>query len=938
MNRGDLLVDDMRLVAQAIKDADPGGHCLILATAGPPCPDFSPVMGKNRGRDQPEGSKFIKFCQKLCQLEELLPHHTFAIVVENVVMSDESDCLHFSKALRAQPVLLDSADLGAVSRPRLWWTRLDWSKIRTNPFTGEQLVWTQHNQHRQIRLGLPKQNLQELITRGFSLHPDVLEGTRKVPCFTTPSPDEGGRPPPAKHRQKLDDESRQRWLSDNRQFAPWQYTPIAMAKLGDQLEVMPPHLKEQLHQYPVDYTLEDGVTPRARHRLLANSWHIKVAAFIIALVLQGSRADAMSLNLPSQVRTSAIQTMLDITVIQMAQPGPGAWRESQHALEPTSDMWRHWSLSWKAGHPAQAAGQLEPGLRCTVEFQMSQHKYLADLRGRVLAEIHDLVEEWQDTTQSWFQQLDPSIQQVYTANGTKQVTQVPLFMHLLDLCGHGGVGDLRAELTSGFPLIGSLRQGTGWLPRLDERYSTPISLGEFHARNIEYVRLKLNSRHPSRFWKVMLDELLTDKEKGRVQGPFQAPDDWHVKTVGVSGHPCLPLPTEHAYAAVCFAVEQQDKIRRCEDFRRSWHNATVHTHDVPHHHDIHTYVELMKEFTQHGAHGLSLWSQDLDAAYRQLPISVDSYSYTILHTPAGPTLWRHAAAPFGAAASVWAFNRFADSMVSVSRRLLGIAVGHFVDDFTCIDPADLSDSSFKSFRDLYALLGLNMKPSKEQPPNPRQRVLGVFVSVSDHQITLEACPERKDKVLRIIQDVLDDDRLPSPLAQQLAGKLGFLSTTLFGSVGRTALAPIYARGHGVGEMVGDRLTTGLRQSLFLLQHVLHHAKPRIIPLHHSVSGQVAVVYTDAYFKPGEAAGSTQEQALLSSNGWGFVVRTNYGVAYSHGVVPASFVERFTTNKAFIYLLEILAVLVVVIRLQDVLPRFLIFYVDNMSGRCALEKG
>ena len=301
VQRGDILTEHMQSVAQCIKDSDPDGECFVLITAGPPCPDFSTITNKADGRFHSEGSKFVVLCDKVAELEALLPEQKFGLVVENVAMADDADTLHFSQALKAQPVLVDGADRGAVSRPRLWWTRLDWAATRFNPLTGEPLKWSQQNQHRRLRLGLPPLPLQTLETRGFSLHPDVLEGNRKVPCFTTPAPEPGGRPAPARQKGKLDADTKQRWLQGGREFAPWQYSPAAMAKHQGELKVMPPHLKEQLHEYPIDYTKVTGVSEKARHRLLANSWHVSAAAFVIALVLQAAAAEAPP-TIPSVTR------------------------------------------------------------------------------------------------------------------------------------------------------------------------------------------------------------------------------------------------------------------------------------------------------------------------------------------------------------------------------------------------------------------------------------------------------------------------------------------------------------------------------------------------------------------------------------------------------------------------------------------------------------
>lgn len=129
------------------------------------------------------------------------------------------------------------------------------------------------------------------------------------------------------------------------------------------------------------------------------------------------------------------------------------------------------------------------------------------------------------------------------------------------------------------------------------------------------------------------------------------------------------------------------------------------------------------------------------------PGRAGSDSYTLLITPEGPTLWRHRAAPFGAAASVWAFCRFADGMVPVARRLLCVPHGHFVDDFTGAELEATAESACSTFRDMFQELGLCMKESKEQPPKTRQKVLGVIITVRDDAMMVEACPQRQQNSL-----------------------------------------------------------------------------------------------------------------------------------------------------------------------------------------------
>ena len=145
-------------------------------------------------------------------------------------MNDPSDCV--SRRLGAAPVVMDSGDCCMVSRPRLWWVLTDWKEVRHHPLTGEKLQWSQHNGYRQVRLGPNNMDLG-----GLQFHRDVVDGKRKIPCFTTPAPDAQGRPPPAMHKLKTSAEAKQRWLNDNRQFAPWQYADHAMMYRDDEPEV-----------------------------------------------------------------------------------------------------------------------------------------------------------------------------------------------------------------------------------------------------------------------------------------------------------------------------------------------------------------------------------------------------------------------------------------------------------------------------------------------------------------------------------------------------------------------------------------------------------------------------------------------------------------------------------------------------------------------------
>ena len=108
----------------------------------------------------------------------------------------------------------------------------------------------------------------------------------------------------------------------------------------------------------------------------------------------------------------------------------------------------------------------------------------------------------------------------------------------------------------------------------------------------------------------------------------------------------------------------------------------------------------------------------------------------ILQTPQGPSLWRHNALCFGASGSVWCFNRFADLLQFLARRLLWCPVHHYVDDFASVEDVSLAASGFYSFADLFGSLGLQMKPKKALYPSSSQKLLGVIIEVNDTDVVV----------------------------------------------------------------------------------------------------------------------------------------------------------------------------------------------------------
>ena len=907
VNRGDFLKDDPKEVADIVRRHDPTGEMLVVFASAPPCPDFSRIKTDPPGSAGAEGQKFTAYCSFAREIEAGLPNRRVGYITENVVMN-KGEADFFSNRLDCEPVVLDAQDHGLINRPRLWWTRIDWGQARHSPVTGEKLRWTRSQKFYRLHYDGKIQEAAELDLQGLRLHQEVESHTKRVPCLTTPAPTESGRAPPKKLKGRVDPAQRSRWLEDGRTYAPWQYSAEAMLHSPDGSMTTPgAEAKEQLHQLPKGYTKVSSVPERARHRMLANGWHLGSARFIMMLVLQAMMGKLAATPVPAPHNT-ALQQMMDI--IRPMQPvlGPGKWQRDEVCVAQASSMWEHWELAKQASHPIQKPPSLEPGLQQRIDLHKIIGGSLPRMRTEIVNEIEQMAMDRQDETSDWWESPPPHVAQVYWDKEHSQIAQIPLLLDLLEQVRMPGLTELAEDLQQGFEVTGKIHGGAGWMPRADGRYEHPVSQDSFMKNNRHYTLAKLRSNRTDPQWTVMLKELETELEKGRMSGPYEAPDWWPVKTTSIGNKPLQPLLKQDICASFCFSVQQTDKVRRCEDFRRSGHNATVIVSDVPHHHDIKTFVDLaLTDFgTQQRA---MVWAQDLNGAYRQFPVRNPDDCYCVLMTPHGPILLKHHAMTFGAVSSVWNFNRAADSITFLSRRLLATAVGHYVDDFIGVELTTSVSSGYEQFTRLTRVLGLRMKERKALPPASSQKVLGISLTIDDDMVTLSPHPDRCNKARATIKAALDDNLLQSEAAHRLAGKLVFLTSTLFGQLGKAALQPLYARAHGLSnDDHGDQLNGPLRSALLTLENLLTEVQPRVIP--QQMQHPTTVVYSDAFFVlNGQTLSPGSEQIPKQwhktkchtyENCWGYVIYFDGITYYSAGTIPSWLIKRFCTRKAYIW--------------------------------------
>ena len=127
---------------------------------------------------------------------------------------------------------------------------------------------------------------------------------------------------------------------------------------------------------------------------------------------------------------------------------------------------------------------------------------------------------------------------------------------------------------------------------------------------------------------------------------------------------------------------------------------------------------------------------------------------------------------------------------------------------------------------------------------------------------MAATPSRVEKMEAMIDQSIIDDELPPATAGTMAGKTGFLTTTIFGKAGRAATKPIYARQYcdrPTGPHHSWPLGPQIKSAMTAIRHVIRCAPPRFQPFGRENSA-VPLVYADAFYLDGESKKPVREAA------------------------------------------------------------------------------
>ena len=97
---------------------------------------------------------------------------------------------------------------------------------------------------------------------------------------------------------------------------------------------------------------------------------------------------------------------------------------------------------------------------------------------------------------------------------------------------------------------------------------------------------------------------------------------------------------------------------------------------------------------------------------------------------------------------------------------------------------------------------------------------------------------------------MESNKLTPTEAAELAGKLVFLNTTMFGKTGRTAMVCIYGRQHSPTS--NTKTIHAMTASLRTLMTVVTSSPPRCVVFRRKMDNNMPVIYADAFFELGDA--------------------------------------------------------------------------------------
>ena len=263
-----------------------------------------------------------------------------------------------------------------------------------------------------------------------------------------------------------------------------------------------------------------------------------------------------------------------------------------------------------------------------------------------------------------------------------------------------------------------------------------------------------------------------------------------------------------------------------------------------------------------------LGAEDIRSAYRRFGNASSDHSIIgVYNVDTKRVEWRAVfGLPMGCSSSPWSFCRIPAATCAIAQCWAGVVVDSYIDDFLIVDVDNApvkergteriwASSAQYCLNRIHTMLGMEFEPNKHKAAAPSNVILGVEVNLQDFRsegkISFAPTKKRCEEIVQQLRECERRGLLTSMEAASVLGRLGFILTASYRSLGRAALQPLIQRAAAKKSSCGfsraSQFWTGAMSHMTdFFQELLSNLPPLEFCFRRYTRGKV-IVYSDASF-------------------------------------------------------------------------------------------
>ena len=244
---------------------------------------------------------------------------------------------------------------------------------------------------------------------------------------------------------------------------------------------------------------------------------------------------------------------------------------------------------------------------------------------------------------------------------------------------------------------------------------------------------------------------------------------------------------------------------------------------------------------------------DLTKAYKQLSVHPTSLKHAVVAVRKEDGSWAFFLShslPFGATASVFAFNKLTKALWSILTRKFSLLVTVFYDDFPIIEHSAITSHTTRLLEAFFDLLGWDHATSGKKAVSfsPQMTVLGLVFELGDiahGKLRISNKEGRVERIKSKVESIQTGGTLDRDVISVLEGLLNFAGRFV---LGRALRRPMHLlTGAASSGMTSAKVKDFCRTTLSILSSL----RPRYISV--LANSSPILVYTDASYEDGLAS-------------------------------------------------------------------------------------